>query len=131
MTDARAHLVFTPLVSRTVAFIAAGLLNFVGVVFQLGGFLGSQLSPTSGWLIHMVAMSIWDLFLLRLSALGLGQVLHFWPLLLVGFGLAILLALELIDPMLSQVTKPLKLIRHRHYEPAPGLFRRKQYRLLA
>jgi hypothetical protein len=101
MTDARAHLVFTLLVSKTVAFIVAGLLIFV---------LGRQLSATSGWLIHMVAINIWDLFVLRLNALGFGQVLHFWPLLLVGVGLAILLALEPIRPMVAQLSRPSKLI---------------------
>jgi hypothetical protein len=110
MTDARAHLVSTPLVSRTVAFIAAGLLIFGGALFQLGELLDSQLNATNDWLIHMIAMNIWNALELRLNALGFGQVLCFWPLLLVGFGLAILLALEPIGSMVAQLIRPLKLV---------------------
>jgi hypothetical protein len=94
MTDARPQLVSSLLVSRTVASIAAGLLIFVGVVFQLGEFIGSQLNTTSYWLIHTIAMNVWNALVLRLNALGFEQFLRFWPLLLVGFGLAILLALQ-------------------------------------
>jgi hypothetical protein len=108
MTDPRVRLVSTPLIVRTAAFIAASFLIFAGVVFQLGEFLASQLSATNDWLIHMIATNIWNAIVLRLNALGLGQVLHFWPLFLVGFGLAILLALEPIGPM-AQVIRPLKL----------------------
>jgi len=94
MTDARPQLASSPIVSRTVAFIAAGLLISVGLVFQLGEFICSQLSATSYWLIHIIAMNIWNAFVLRLNALGFEGILRFWPLLLVGFGLAILLALQ-------------------------------------
>jgi hypothetical protein len=94
MTDARPQVVLSPLVSRTVAFIAAGLLIFVGLVFQLGEFIGSQLNTTSYWLIHTIAMNVGNALVLRLNALGFEQLLRFWPLLLVGFGLAILLALQ-------------------------------------
>ena len=110
MTDARAHLVSTPLVSRTVAFIAAGLLIFVGALFQLDEFFGSQLNATSDWLIHMIAMNIGNALVLQLNALGYGQVLGFWPLLLVGFVLAILLALGPIGSMVAQLIRPLKLV---------------------
>ena len=102
MTDARPQLVPTPIVCRTAAFIAAGLLIFVGLVFQLGEFIGSQWNATSDWLIHMIAMNIWNALVLRLNALGFADVLRFWPLLLVGFGLAILLALQPTDPVASQ-----------------------------
>ena len=90
MTDARPQLASSPIVSRTVAFIAAGLLILVGVAFQLGGLLGSQLDATSDWMVHMIAMNIWSVLVLQLNAIGFGPVLHFWPLLLVGFGLAVL-----------------------------------------
>jgi len=108
MTDARANLVSvsTFLVARTVAFIAGGLLIFVGLVCQLG----NQLSATSDWLIHTIATNMWNAIVLQLNALGLGLVLHFWPLLLVAFGLAILLALEPLGPIVAQVIRPLKLI---------------------
>ena len=110
MKDASAHLVSTPLISRMTAFIAAGLLILVGVVLQLGELLSSRLNETSDWLIHMIAMNLWNAIVLRLNALGFGQVLHFWPLLLVAFGLAILLTLEPKGPRGAQVINPLKLI---------------------
>jgi hypothetical protein len=93
MTDARPQLICAP-ISRTAAFVAAGLLIFVGLVFQLGEFICSCLSATSYWLFHMIATNIWTALVLRLNALGLEPFLRFWPLLLVGFGLAILLALQ-------------------------------------
>jgi hypothetical protein len=95
MTDSQ--LVSAPIVCRTFAFIAAGLLIFVGLVFQLGELLGSQLNATGNWLIHMVALNIWNALVLRMNALGFEEVLYFWPLLLVGLGLAILLALQPIS----------------------------------
>jgi hypothetical protein len=94
MTDARPQLICASIVSRTAAFIAAGLLILVGGVFQLGEFICGQLSATSHWLIGMIALNIWDMLVVRLNTLGLGGFLRFWPLLLVGFGLAILLALQ-------------------------------------
>jgi len=102
MTDARPQRVSAPMVSRTVAFIAAGLLIFVGLVFQLGEFICSQLNATGYWLIHIIAMNIWNALVLRLSALGFEGILRFWPLLLVGFGLAILLALQPTGPAVAE-----------------------------
>jgi len=105
MTDARPQLVCAPIVSRTAAFIAAGFLIFVGLVFQLGEFMGTQWNVSSDWLIHMIAVNIWNALVLRLNALGLEQFLRFWPLLLVGFGLAILLALQPLGPVAGQISR--------------------------
>jgi hypothetical protein len=102
MTEARPQLISAPIVSRTVAFLAAGLLIFVGLVFQLGEFIGSRLSATSCWLIDMIALNIWNALILRLNALGFEDVVSLWPLLLVGFGLAILLALQPTWPAMAQ-----------------------------
>jgi hypothetical protein len=94
MTDARPQLVFEASISRMAATIAAGLLVSVGIVFQLCelGF-GSQ-SPNAFWFVHLIAVNLWNLLALHLDAPGIGEVLRFWPLLLVGFGLAILMALK-------------------------------------
>lgn len=94
MTDARPQLLDAPAVSRTMAMLAAGLLIFTGVVFQLGEFICGQLNATSYWLIHTIAVNIWNMLLLRLNTPGIGGILRFWPLLLVAFGLAILLAIQ-------------------------------------
>src|SRR5215831_8004380 len=94
MTDARPQLICAPLMSRAAAFVVAGLLIFAGLVFQLGEFICDHLSASSYWLIHMIATNVWSALVLKLNALGLEQLLRFWPLLLVGFGLAILLAMQ-------------------------------------
>lgn len=94
MTDARPQVVSAFPVSRTLALISAGLLIFLGVVLQLGEFICDRLSATSYWLVQMIATNIWNMLVLRLNAPGIGEILRFWPLLLVGFGLAILLALQ-------------------------------------
>jgi hypothetical protein len=94
MTDARPQLVFEASISRMAATIAAGLLVSVGIVFQLCelGF-GSQ-SANAFWFVHLIAVNLWNLLALHLDAPGIGEILRFWPLLLVGFGLAILMALK-------------------------------------
>jgi len=94
MTDARPQLFTAPTFSRTVAFVAAGLLIFTGFVFQLGEFICGQLSDTNFWLLHMIAVNVWNMLVLRLGTPGVAEMLRFWPLLLVGFGFAILLALQ-------------------------------------
>ena len=94
MTEARPQLVSAPSISRSLAVLAGGLLICLGIVIQLGEFICSRLSATSYWLVHMIATNIWNMVVLRLDAPGIGDVLRFWPLLLVAFGLAILLALQ-------------------------------------
>lgn len=94
MTDARPQLVSAPSISRSLPTTAAALLIFCGVVFQLGELICGRLSAPSYWLIHMIAVNIWNMLVLRLNEPGIAEVLRFWPLLLVGFGLAILLALK-------------------------------------
>ncbi len=94
MTDARPQLVSAPSISRTLAMTGGGFLIFAGLVFQLGEFLCDRLNAPSYWLLHMIASNIWNMLVLKFSAPGLADFLRFWPLLLVGFGLAILLALQ-------------------------------------
>jgi len=94
MTDARPQLIGAPAVTRTMAMLAAGLLIFVGLMFQLGEFVCGQLNATSYWLVHTIAANIWNMVILRLNALGIGELIRFWPLLLVACGLAILLAVQ-------------------------------------
>jgi hypothetical protein len=94
MTDARPQLALAPEVSRTVATLAAGLLIFTGLVFQLSEFICGQLSATSYWLIHIIAVNIWNMLVLRLNVAGFAEMLRYWPLLLIAVGLAILLAIR-------------------------------------
>jgi hypothetical protein len=94
MTDARPQLVFEASISRTAAAVAAGLLVFTGVVLQLCELgLGHQ-TASGFWFIQMILVSVWRLLALHLNMPAIADALRFWPLLLVGFGLAILAALK-------------------------------------
>ena len=94
MTDARPQIVSQASISRVAAIMVAGLLIFAGIVFQLGELAWGRLNEDGLWLVHMIAMSIWNLLAIRMNAPELVTILHFWPLMLVVFGLAILLALQ-------------------------------------
>ena len=94
MTHTSPQLTSAPSISRSLATVAAGLLICLGVVIQLGEFICGRLNATSYWLVHMIATNLWNALLLRLDAPGIGDALRFWPLLLVIFGLAILVALR-------------------------------------
>jgi hypothetical protein len=104
MTDARPQLVSAPSISRSLATVAAGLLICLGVVIQLGEYICGRLNATSYWLVHMIATNLWNALLLRLNAPGVGDALRFWPLLLVIFGLAILVALRPEKPAAATVS---------------------------
>jgi phosphotransferase system glucose/maltose/N-acetylglucosamine-specific IIC component len=94
MTDTRPQLVSEASTSRIVALIAAGLLIFVGTVFQLGRLGYGVLCADSVWVLQMIGTNLWDLLAVRLDAPSIGQIVEFWPLALVGMGLTILLALK-------------------------------------
>lgn len=74
--------------------MAAIMLIFLGIVFQWGQLGEGQFNIDGLWVVHMVALNVWNLVAMHLGPLGLMETLKFWPLLLVAFGLAILLALR-------------------------------------
>lgn len=94
MTDARPQPVSEASISRVAAMMVAGLLILAGIVFQLGELAWGRLTGDGLWIVHMIAMSIWNLLAIRMNVPELVTILHFWPLMLVAFGLAILLALQ-------------------------------------
>lgn len=94
MTDRKPQLVSEASTSRVVALIAAGLLIFVGTVFQLGQLGYGALCSESVWVVQMIGTNLWDLLAVHLDAPSVGQIVEFWPLALVGMGLTILLALK-------------------------------------
>ena len=94
MTDTRPQLVSAASISRTAAVIAAGLLIFAGIVFQLGQLGYGVLCANSFWVIQMIATSIWNLLAVHFGAPSMGRILEFWPLALVAVGFTILLALR-------------------------------------
>lgn len=73
--------------------VGATLLILLGIIFQLGelGYghlgLGNNL-----WFFSIVLSDIWNILSLRLNIPAVADLLRYWPLILVGLGLAILLA---------------------------------------
>lgn len=71
----------------------ATLLILLGIIFQLGelGYghlgLGNNL-----WFFSIMLTDIWNILSMRLNIPALADLLRYWPLILVGLGLAILLA---------------------------------------
>ena len=70
----------------------ATLLILLGVIFQLGELGYGHLQSGNLWFFSTMLMDIWNILSLRLDVPGLSELLRYWPLALVGLGLAILLA---------------------------------------
>lgn len=71
---------------------AATVLVLVGIVFQ-GAELGyGHIAPVNFWLFSVLATNIWNILSLHVNISTVQEFFRFWPLLLVGFGLAIILA---------------------------------------
>jgi hypothetical protein len=71
---------------------AATVLVLVGIVFQ-GAELGyGHIAPGNFWLFSVLATNIWNILSLHVNVSALQEFCRFWPLLLVGLGLAIMLA---------------------------------------
>lgn len=94
MTDATPRLASQISLSRVAAIMAAIMLIFLGIVFQWGQLAEGQFNLDGFWVIHMIAMNVWNLVAMHLGSPALMETLRFWPLVLVAFGLAILLALR-------------------------------------
>jgi hypothetical protein len=73
------------------AMAGAGLLILVGVMFQLGELGYSHLSPANFWLATMVTEGVWNVLAMHCDGPALQQLLRFWPLVLVAFGMGLLL----------------------------------------
>jgi hypothetical protein len=73
---------------------AAAVLVLLGIVFQ-GAELGyGQISPENFWQFSVLATNIWNMLSLRMNVSSVQEFCRFWPLLLVGFGVAIMLAVR-------------------------------------
>jgi hypothetical protein len=69
----------------------AGLLILVGLVLQLGALGYGHVQPGNIWIASTVAGSVWSMLIAQLDSPGVQALATFWPLLLVGMGLALLL----------------------------------------
>jgi hypothetical protein len=71
-------------------FLAAGFLILVGVVFQLAQFGFDGLAVKNLWFISMIAGNIWNFLAARSNLPAFGELLRFWPMLIVATGIALL-----------------------------------------
>src|SRR5271156_1380111 len=76
----------------TVLVALAGLLILLGLVFQMAELGYGNVRPDNIWLFSVIATGIWNILSLRLNTPGLFELFRFWPLVLVGFGVSIMLA---------------------------------------
>jgi hypothetical protein len=90
MTNANRQFPIEVGVSGT-AILAAGVLILLGVAFQLGELGYGHFDPRNYWLFSVFVSGIWNMLALRLNAPGVQDMIQFWPLILVGTGLAVLL----------------------------------------
>jgi Sec-independent protein secretion pathway component TatC len=93
MTNANRQAQSTTSISGSAAISAAAtVLVLVGIVFQ-GAELGyGHIAPANFWLFSVLATNIWNILSLHVNMATVREFFRFWPLLFVGFGLAIMLA---------------------------------------
>jgi hypothetical protein len=69
----------------------AGTLILLGIVLQMCELAYSHSGPGGAWLFSVLASGIWNILVLRMNLPWVQELLRFWPLVLVGTGLALLL----------------------------------------
>ncbi len=69
----------------------AGTLILLGIVLQMCELGYSHSGPGGAWLFSVLASGIWNILVLRMNLPWVQELLRFWPLVLVGTGLAVLL----------------------------------------
>jgi hypothetical protein len=92
MTNANGRTSVTSLEGVRFPEAGATLLILLGIVFQLGELGYGHLQSSNLWFFSTMLTDIWNILSLRLDVPGLAELLRYWPLALVGLGLAILLA---------------------------------------
>ena len=95
MTSANGQSPMTSLISSArLPVTSAAVLILLGIAFQLGELGYGHLRLDNLWLFSMMLADIWNILSVRLNIPDAGEVLRYWPLILVGLGLAILLATQ-------------------------------------
>jgi hypothetical protein len=93
MTNAnRQSLVATTLEGVRFPEAGATFLILLGSVFQLVELGYAHLGLGNLWFFSIMFTDIWNILSMRLNIPNLADLLRYWPLVLVGLGLAILLA---------------------------------------
>lgn len=91
MVNANWQSAFNGSLSGATTAIMAALLILLGIVLQLGALGYAHISSSNFWLVSMVTEGAWNLAL-HLNGPALQDVVRFWPLVLVGIGLGILMS---------------------------------------
>jgi hypothetical protein len=73
---------------------SATLLILFGIVFQALELTCRNLHLGNLWLLSVLASDIWNILSLHFSVPAIGDVLLYWPLVMICLGLAILLAVR-------------------------------------
>jgi hypothetical protein len=93
MTNADSQSSATAMVSSArIPVAGATLLILLGIVFQLGELGYGHFRLDNIWLFSMMVTDIWNILSMHLNVPSAAELLRYWPLILVGLGLAILLA---------------------------------------
>jgi hypothetical protein len=93
MANANRRTQATASISGSAAISAAAtVLVLVGIVFQGAELAFGHIAPGNFWLFSVLATNIWNMLSLHMNVSTVQEFCRFWPLLLVGFGLAIMLA---------------------------------------
>jgi len=90
MIDSRARFASQAPAWQIGTLLAAGFLILVGIMFQLAQFGYDGLAVRNFWFISMIAADVWTFLATRADLPALGEMLRFWPMLLVATGLALL-----------------------------------------
>ena len=82
--------------SSTMGFplASATLLILFGIVFQVVEFACRTLHLGNLWLLSVLASDIWNMLSVHFNVPSFGAVLLYWPLVMIGLGFAILLAVK-------------------------------------
>jgi hypothetical protein len=73
---------------------SATLLILFGIVFQVVELTCRNLHLGNLWLLSVLASDIWNILSVHFNVPAIGDVLLYWPLLMICLGLAILLAVR-------------------------------------
>jgi hypothetical protein len=73
---------------------SATLLILFGIVFQVVELTCRNLHLGNLWLLSVLASDIWNILSVHFNVPAIGDVLLYWPLVMICMGLAILLAVR-------------------------------------
>jgi len=90
MIDLRARSVSQAPAWQIGTLLAAGFLILLGIVFQLAQFGYDGLVVRNFWFISMVVSNVWNFLATSADLPAFGELLRFWPMLLVATGVALL-----------------------------------------